>query len=246
MSPSIKLVIFDFDGTLFDTHESITHTLAITFTHLLPPSVESPSETAIAAAISIGLCLTTTILQVYPDDPDAPSLDAEFMEKFFLAYRSLYRTYGKPLIKPFPHVRELLTQLRAWKIPCAIVSNKGTAAVHDILAAHDVLYLIELVVNDGEPVDCSRKPDPESWIKAVKPVFEQDTVMRTGLGELRGENVLVVGDTETDIKYAQNIGAKSVWCSYGYGMTKRCMNLKPDFVVKGLDEVMALLQHDRE
>lgn len=118
--------------------------------------------------------------------------------------------------------------------------------MREVLAAHDLSSLIELVVGDGEPVDCPRKPDPASWIKVVKPVFEQDTVMRVGLEDLHGGDVLVVGDTEADIKYAQNIGAKSAWCSYGYGTRKRCMDLKPDFVVKGLDEVMALLQRDRE
>lgn len=118
--------------------------------------------------------------------------------------------------------------------------------MQEILEAHNLSFLIELVVGDGEPVDSPRKPDPGSWIKVVKPVFEQDTAMRTGLRELQGGNVLVVGDTEIDIKFAQNIGAKSVWCSYGYGMTRRCVDLKPDFVVKGLDEVIALLQRDRE
>ena len=186
MSSSIKLVIFDFDGTLFDTCESIAHTMAVTFTHLLPPSVQFPSETVIAASISAGLSLPTTILQVYPDDPEAPSLGEEFLEEFVFEYRKLYRTHGNPLIKPYPHVRELLKQLRAWKIPCAIVSNKGITAVHEILADHDLSPLIELVVGDGGPIDCPRKPDPGSWIKAVKPVFEQDTAMRTGLGGVAG------------------------------------------------------------
>ncbi len=55
---------------------------------------------------------------------------------------------------------ELLTELRARSIPCAIVSNKGIAAVRDVLATNQLSSLIELVVGDGEPADCPRKPDP--------------------------------------------------------------------------------------
>ena len=136
--------------------------------------------------------------------------------------------------------------LRYCALLCAIVSNKAIAAAREVLAAQVLSSLIELVVGDDEPVDCPQKPDPGSWIKVAKPVFQQDTAMRAGLGDLQGGDVLVVGETEADIKYAQNIGAKSVWCSHGYGTRKRCMDLKPDFVVKGLDKVMALLQPDRE
>lgn len=230
---STELIIFDFDGTLFDTHKSIAHTLAITFTHLLPSDVPSPPKAAIVASISAGLSLPKTITQLYPSSVSA--LDTPLLEKFLIEYRSLYKIHGIPLIKPFPHIHSLLTDLRARSISCAIVSNKGIAAVRDILSANHLSSLIELVVGDGEPADCPRKPDPGSWTMVVKPAFEQK------ITKLDGRHVLVVGDTETDILYARNIGAKSAWCSYGYGMSEKCMALKPDFVVKGLEEVMELL-----
>lgn len=72
---------------------------------------------------------------------------------------------------------------------------------------------------------------------AIKPAFEQ----RAGVGGLSAGDVLVVGDTEADIRYARNIGARSVWCSYGYGEQERCRELKPEFVVGGLEEVKGLL-----
>ena len=148
-----------------------------------------------------------------------------------------------PLIKPFPRINEVLDELRARSIPCAIVSNKGIAAVRDILAANNLSSQIKLVVGDGEPVDCP-KPDLESWTRVVKPFFEQETATRAEIKGLEGENVLVVGDTEADILYARNTGARSVWCAYGYGSRETCMDLKPDFIVKGLDEVIKILDLD--
>ena len=241
MPPSTKVVIFDFDGTLFDTHESIAHTLAITFAQLLPPNASPPSDAAIAASISAGLSLSQTITQLYPSSSSVPALDAVVLDKFLAEYRLLYKTHGNPLIKPFAYVHELLSDLRARSLPCAILSNKGIAAVRDVLVANHISSLIELVVGDGEPANCPRKPDPGSWTMTIKPAFEQQTPARAGLVNLQASDILVVGDTEVDIKYAQNIGARSVWCSYGYGEQGKCRQLKPDFIVGNLDEVKSLL-----
>ena len=76
---------------------------------------------------------------------------------------------------------------------------------------------------------------------AIKPALEQQTPTRAGIADLQAANALVVGDTEADIKYAQNIGARSVWCSYGYGEQEKCRQLKPDFIVGSLDQVEDLL-----
>lgn len=171
--PTPKAIIFDFDGTLFDTHASIAHTLSLTFTRLLPPIAAPPSEPAIATSIAAGLSLPQTITQLYPSSPAVPALDAPLLDRFLAEYRSLYQTHGTPLIKPYAHVHELLNDLKARSIPCAILSNKGIAAVRNVLVAHDLCSLVELVVGDGEPVDCPRKPDPGSWEMAIKSAFEQ-------------------------------------------------------------------------
>ena len=241
MSSTRKVVIFDFDGTLFDTHLSIAHTLAVTFSNLLPPNVAPPSETAIAAAISAGISLPWTIEQLYPSLSGLPALDAGILDKFLIEYRTLYKTHGIPLIKPFPHVDELLIDLRARSIPSAILSNKGIAAVREILAVNHLSSLIEFIVGDGEPANSPRKPDPGSWTMAIKPAFEQQTPARAGIVDLNATDVVVVGDTEADIRYAQNIGARCVWCSYGYGDQDKCRQLKPDFIVQNLHEVRGLL-----
>jgi len=241
MPSATKAVIFDFDGTLFDTHESIAHTLALTFSQLLPPHASPPSKAAIAASISAGLSLPQSIKQLYPSSSSVPVLDTVLLDKFLTEYRLLYKTHGNPLIKPFAHVHELLSDLRLLAIPCAILSNKGIAAVRDVLAVHHLSSLIELVVGDGEPADCPRKPDPGSWTMVIKPAFEQQTPTRAGIVDLQATDVLVVGDTEADIRYAQNVGARSVWCSYGYGEQGKCRQLNPDFIVGNLDEVKGLL-----
>jgi len=55
-----SLVIFDFDGTLFDTHASIAHCIAQTFSVMAPLPLPQPSPEAIMATISTGAGLEDT------------------------------------------------------------------------------------------------------------------------------------------------------------------------------------------
>ncbi|KAK8035977.1 phosphoglycolate phosphatase 1 [Apiospora marii] len=124
----IKLVIFDFDGTLFDTHRSISHCIKLTFDALLP--AQAPSEAEVHRLISSGAGLQDTFKALHPSATTDASHDDSFDEERWTAtYRSLYAEHGQPLITPFPGAAELLAALRARGIPAAIVSNKGVAAV---------------------------------------------------------------------------------------------------------------------
>jgi phosphoglycolate phosphatase len=251
MTRSTQLVIFDFDGTLFDTHESIAHTLALAFTKTLPPDTPIPTETEISHAISTGASLPATITLLYPGPPESglspssdpiPVLTSTLLENYLKTYRSLYNLHGLPYIKPFPHVHELLKHLRSCSIPIAIVSNKGIAAVRAVLAQSELSSFVDVIIGDGEPAGAPRKPDPGSWSTILKPTFEKHASVQQGSsGGLEAQNVIVVGDTVADIQYAQNVGAKCVWCRYGYGVEEECMALRPDFVINGLEEVLKIV-----
>jgi phosphoglycolate phosphatase len=248
MAPRTKVVIFDFDGTLFDTHSSIAHALSKTFSALLPPAVPPPTAAAIVASISTGASLGGTITLLYPTavvtppgtspssiPPTIPKLTPPLLETYLTTYRSLYSIHGTSLIKPFPNAKLLLQQLHARSIPVAIVSNKGVAAVRTVLAQNGLDSLVDIVVGDGEPAGVPRKPDPGSWTTVVKKTFQKRIPI------LEAESVIVVGDTVADIQYAHNIGARAVWCRYGYGGETECMAKRPDVVVNGLEEIVGLL-----
>lgn len=56
-----SLVVFDFDGTLFDTQQSISHSIKLTFDALSP--TQSPSESEVQRYISSGTGLSDTAMQ---------------------------------------------------------------------------------------------------------------------------------------------------------------------------------------
>ncbi|KAK8095850.1 uncharacterized protein PG998_002478 [Apiospora kogelbergensis] len=231
---STKLVIFDFDGTLFDTHRSIAHCIKLTFDALLP--AQAPSEAEVHRLISSGAGLQDTFKALHPAaDTGAGSGHGFDEEKWTATYRAIYAEHGQPLITPFPGASELLASLRARAIPAAIVSNKGVAAVATALKNNRLSGSVpeDFIVGDKTP-GASRKPDPGSYVNVLLPAMRA-----RGYAEpLAASSVLVVGDTEADIRFANNIGgARSVWCRYGYGDKAECEKLLPSFTVDSLLKV---------
>ncbi|KAJ4127700.1 hypothetical protein NW768_007971 [Fusarium equiseti] len=218
-----QFVIFDFDGTLFDTHQAIIHSIKTTFSTHLPGF--SLSESKLQKLIGGGKGLKDVLNALHP----AP--DSFDEAEWTATYRRIYNDEGQKLVSPFPGARDLLQNLHARGIPMAIVSNKGVTALQTCLANHSLDHLIPeaSIIGDNTP-GATRKPDPESYTNLLLPALQA-----RGLSE--GLDVLVVGDTEADLLFAKNIGAKSVWCRFGYGNGEKCEELCPDFEIDGLGEV---------
>ncbi|KAJ5649588.1 uncharacterized protein N7484_003311 [Penicillium longicatenatum] len=230
----ISLAIFDFDGTLFDTHESISETIKLTFNALLP--TQTPPQSEIHRLIASGAGLADTFRALHPSPIEfTPAIENEWIEK----YRALYETHGQLLIKAFPGVKDILAELNARKVAIAIVSNKGVAAVKTALELNGLGGYVpeDLIVGDKTP-GAKRKPDPASFVDVVIPILRQ----KYGI-EVDPMEVLVVGDTVADLQFAGNIGSRVCWCRYGYGDRETCQKLAPDFVVDSLAELVEIMRN---
>ncbi|KAF5253839.1 hypothetical protein FANTH_1300 [Fusarium anthophilum] len=223
-----QLVIFDFDGTLFDTHQAISHSIKLTFDLLLPAS--APIESEVQKLIGSGLGLRE-VLQALHTSPD--SFDED---EWTSTYRRFYNDEGQKLVSAFPGAKALLNRLHERKVPVSIVSNKGVAAVEAALKNNGIDTIPgDLIVGDKTP-GATRKPDPGSFEKVLLPALKA-----RGFATLDASKTLVVGDTEADVKFAANIGANSVWCRFGYGERRACEKLEPHFTVDSLDEVAGIV-----
>ncbi|KAL2066083.1 hypothetical protein VTL71DRAFT_2154 [Oculimacula yallundae] len=218
MAP-ISLVVFDLDGTLFDSHRLISHCIKLTFDALLPD--QAPSEAEVHRLISSGAGLQETFKALFSES----SISSSFKEdKWTATYCSLYAEYG--------------TQR---SLPVAVVSNKGVAAVSIALKNNNMGGSIhEALIVGGKTAGATRKPDPGSYLNVILPALK--TVGYTKAIDVA--TVFVVGDTGADIRFAKNIGgAKSVWCRYGYGNRGACETLEPDFTVDSLQEIADMIKN---
>lgn len=149
-------------------------------------------------------------------------------EDWVRTYRAIYAERAEHT-RLFPGAVELLNSARRRRIRILLISNKGTAALTRGLRRFGVLEDIDVVL--GADVVPYRKPDPRLYNLSIKSV----------LPDLCDRHVLVVGDTETDIAFAQACGLDSCWAAYGYGDHARCEALNPTKVINELQELSALL-----
>lgn len=218
----IELVLLDFDGTLCVTHEAIGHCLNATMAHF---GHEVPSEGSVMGTIrsGIGLAETFSILTGRPAN--------ETCEEYVVKYRALYNGgAGEERSRLFPGTREAMVELKSAGLKLVILSNKGEVAVRKALDQFALLDLCDLVVCETPGV--AKKPDPAPYIKLVQPRFP----------EIPARNILVVGDTVADIRFAENISAFSCWASYGYGEVEKCSALEPDAAIGSMTELPALVR----
>ena len=221
MSSGFRLVIFDYDGTLFDTRLAIIHCIDRAFEH---HSRAIPARDAVADAVGMGETLSDTLLRL---DPGLRRVPAE-LDELVLTYRKFYRDEGTALLQPFPGVGEVLQELHSGGITCVLVSSKGIDAIHRSLDQNGLRPLIDFVVGDqpGFP----KKPDPSIVTDLIVPRFR-----------LCRKEMLVVGDTEVDIVFGKRTGIASCWASYGYGAPEHCRMLEPDYELSSISHLREIV-----
>jgi phosphoglycolate phosphatase len=223
----MKILLLDFDGTLFFTKDAIKHCLEQTMQHFAYTKID---HDAINAVINQGLTLEDSfkILTEKLEHHKHPP-----MPEMVSYYRTLYNSeIGIQKTSMYPNIAETLRKLHHNSIMMIVVSNKGQAAIENTLNYFGILQYISLVV--GSKPGIKSKPDPMIFHEVIKSTLVNHSV----------DDVLVVGDTVPDLLFAKNISAKSCWARYGYGSIEHCMIHKPDFVIDKFSDLLTILKLD--
>jgi phosphoglycolate phosphatase len=217
-----KVVVFDYDGTLFDTRPAIVHCIQRAFAACSRPI---PELDAVAGTVRTGLPLQETFFVL------DKNLRAEraALNEIVRTYRKIYLDEGAPLTKPFVGAGDALQDIHARGTKCVIISNKGIVAIRQSLDQSQLSSFVDLVFGD-EP-GLPKKPDPAILVDHILPRY----------APLQRQQILVVGDTEIDILLAKRTGSPCCWASYGYGETERCRQLEPEHEISGIEQLPALV-----
>jgi len=186
----VKLVIWDFDGTLADTRPIIEagmdHALAMLG---LPPAVRDEWLRYVGLPVEEGIRRTFGPLGLT-------------LEQVLPAYRTFKHIEHEHLIKGFDGITELLAELHRRGVLQAVASSKrGEPLRRQVAALEWTPYLHPLVTPDEV---AAAKPDPESihLILATLGVAPEDAVM--------------VGDTPFDLDMARAAGVAGVGVGHGF------------------------------
>ncbi|MBU1610766.1 MAG: HAD family hydrolase, partial [Proteobacteria bacterium] len=208
------------DGTLVDSFPSILHSTRRIFAEA---GLSEPDETEARRAIADGRGLEYYLKILHP------GLDDLQVEEWKIRWREIYDAEAHPFTRPYDGALETLGHLMEAGLSCAIISNKGTPALVRSVNEHGFGPLAGLVLGDepGQP----KKPKPEMFTERIAPLYP-------GLDPMR---VLMVGDSESDLRFGRAIGANICFASYGYGQEAACLAQEPDMIIDQVTELQQLI-----
>ena len=214
---NVELVIFDFDGTLADTHRTIIATVQQTLQELGHPIA---SEEAITATIGLPL---RECYRHYLPELDEAELDA--CEATHHRLFDINRKTNPPV--PFPHVVETINWLREQGIKTTIASSRTSFSLRDLLKDMGIVDLFDYVLGSE---DVSRaKPDPEPVLQTLRTM------------NISAEHNLVVGDMAVDILMGARAGCKTVGVTYGNGTREELEEAHADDIIGSMRELVRIV-----
>ena len=182
-----KLVVFDCDGTLFDTRRDITDSVNYARKHFCLPELSLENVTAFVGN-GVSVLAEKSFRGTGIKTGDALAKIMEY-----------YSSHSSDKAIPYEGVTETLPQL---KNILAIISNKPKKLVDELLADHGIEKFFQDVIG-GDTFE-NRKPDPEPLLYLMA---------KHGI---KPEETIVIGDHSPDIEMAKNAGAASIYCNYGF------------------------------
>ena len=237
----IKAVIFDFDGVIADTAADIARSTNAALEHF---GYRTLSQEQIILFVGGGAdqLLRRSIDASLELSPPAMLTGQPPFGEVYEWYVNYYRQHCVEGTELYPGVQSLLELLCIQEISCAIVSNKPHTITDAILGRMGLHQYFASVI--GPEQTSHLKPDPEGLLLALRHINEGR--MKQGKSEIFPEEVLMVGDSHTDIEAGQNAGTKTCAITGGYGDKDRLTVSGADITVQRTCELIAHLQRAQQ
>ncbi len=209
----IKLIIFDFDGTLGDSRKLITDTMLLTLRQM---GLEE--RTREECARTIGLPLEKCFSTLMPMSNEQARQCAE-------VYGEIFHEKNVPgAVKPFPGVVETVRLLQRKGMEMAIASSRRHRSLQQF-------------VMDMKLEDCFSCLIGADDVTRAKPDAEPVTTLLAHFGRSANET-LVVGDTDYDILMGRNAGVRTCGVTYGNGTATELTEAGADFLIHSMSELL--------
>ena len=216
----IKACIFDLDGTLIRTQESIARPINMTLARYGLPS--QPVEAFnYFAGDGIDNALRRALVA-------AGDTEMKYYEEGILLTRKWMREDPLYHVEPYEYVEESLTKLAAMGIRLAVLTNKphesALKVVHTIFG--EELFDHVQGQKEGIPI----KPNPTGVYEILK-----------AFGVEKSE-CLYFGDTNTDMKTGKNAGLYTVGVSWGFRPRTELEEYHADVILDSPRDIVTLVE----
>lgn len=214
-----KLIIFDVDGTLWDSERDVFLAFNYTLKNIIGIEINQQEFKKLA-----GLTIELMFERILPDDKKDLAPECT---KF---YRNYYIDEGHYIDSTvlFNNVKETIEELGNKGILMAILSSKPKRIV-DKMVEHFGLNGFKLVIGTALS-NFKSKPEPE----AINYIMEELDISK--------EDAVMVGDAKTDVLAGQNAGIDTIAVTYGYDKIENLISLNPTYMIDDFGKLLEIIK----
>ncbi len=214
-----KLCILDLDGTLLDTIEDI-----------------ADSANGVLSAYGFKTLTTEEVKKVVGRGaknllmdclPKGKSFSEDEILKFYKQFKDEYNNRCMDKTKPYNGINEMLLRLHENGIKLAVLSNKPNEMTNHLVDFY--FKEIPFVFVSGEVEGVAIKPDPKAAFNIMSLVGAEKT------------ETVMIGDSEVDIKFANNAGIDCIGVLWGFREKKVLTDNNPTYIVEAPNEIIDIV-----
>lgn len=215
-SDQLRLIIFDFDGTLANTQSLILRTMRMSLEEM---ALEVPSEERCASVI--GLPLSEIIEALYQNS------DRQLAQTFSDTYRRLFAENNVPgAVTAFPGVKPTLETLKSRGLLLSVATSRTHQSLDMLTKDLGIHHLFSYMLGCDD-VQLA-KPHPEPVLRTLKAL------------NVTAAETLVVGDAVYDIQMGQRAGCRTCGVTYGNGTPEAIRSVSPTFIIDAFPQLLSL------
>lgn len=208
-------IVFDLDGTLLNTLEDLTDSVNFALNKF---GFKERTVEEIRSFVGDGVRVMMS--RAIPDGLSNPNF-----ENCLDCFKEHYKDNMFNKTKPYDGIMEMLKHLKMNGIQVAVVSNKFDLAVKGLCKKY-FGDLIPVAIGENEAEGIRKKPAPDSVFKAIHEM------------KVRIENVIFVGDSDTDVLTAKNAEVDCIGCTWGFRDRQVLEKAGADYIVNSPDEIL--------
>jgi phosphoglycolate phosphatase len=212
---ALRLLVFDWDGTLADSTDIIAGVLQAACRDLGCPVPDDE-----AARHVIGLGLADALRHA------APTLHPDHVPRLSSLYRTHYLA-REAEIRLFAGARELLERWSALGCLLGVATGKTRLGLDRSLRQHGLLSTFHATrcADEDKP-----KPDPAMLLHLMRHL------------DVAPEETVMIGDTTHDLEMARRAGVRSIGTAHGAHAEEKLSTMEPIAIVRSLDELDFVLR----
>ena len=189
-----RACIFDLDGTLTDTLESLTFSVNATLQELGLPTITSEQ-----CKYFVGDGARKLIERALIASGDE---NLTLIEQGMEVYGRVFKEYCTYHVAPYEGIVELLQELKNRGMRLAVLSNKPHIQTRDVVATYFAQGMFAFVQGQQEGVP--RKPDPTAALMLAEEMG------------VSPEECMYIGDSDVDMQTGNAAGMDSVGVTWGF------------------------------